>query len=1065
MNIWKILGIEETKNKKAITRAYREQLTVTNPEEKPEEFKQLRAAYEEALRLANTEEVIREKTPVELWTDQLDSLYRDLRARNNTEAWKYLLSQEICMALDTKPLIEEAMIRYFLQHFMLSREVWNYLNEQFDFLNRIDELMEKYPADFVENVIIAGVRNDEYLPLELFVPGIDGMEADEYRMLYVKLRQTELGEIRPVIEQLSQLREHHPYGDAYISRVMLRIGDEDSIHTLEQLHERYPGNLHLSLDLAGDYLYTENYDKGLELCESLLKVHEDDLALMRIQAQCYAGLENYQKASDIVNEMTKLCAGDATMRGELNELRKDWNEKLIEQYEQKMQETSCTQEEILSYAWACLQNDHYEKADKASELLEYRMPDPFSYHNLLGAVADMMDRVEEAMLQNDLLIEVIRNMKPDGTKKTADRIGRLAEMLQRSASYEIRRNDYEKANRKILEALNAKPGNAEILTYAVQMYIAMKEYEKAGMAADQLTEVLPDSHHSWLLKAAAYTELSRDAEAFDAVNRAMDYNSSELYAYILKLRILIRNNAWEAAEDLVKFLNDNGIEDNEMMLWARARIAFRRDQKAEEALAFYRQADAKIAEEKPSWAGDFYWEMAACLADVKDAQKDYSRNDIIAVLDKGLEKDPDSLRLMDYKAWLIAKDGRTEEAIALYRTIEEKGYVNTVAKELARLYYRNLSSNAEEALHYYEIAAQADETDPDHWFYIGMCNFRLHRLEQAAAAFLREQEMAPEDPDGYTRLAEVLMYEGRTEEALVQAQKGVDLVVKSGNAKNNAYSFAVLLRALRRLKKWDEAVDLLRKQQELDPERNGYNKRINEIYMESGQFDKAKKHLKAWRTVNRDRGDVLRAEMNLMLAKEEFVRASLLKLDILALGDPIETARITALLNLSNRSFKGLSEAERLKVEDNRKNGGDPSYSLCPYAVALAMEGRQTEADAAALECLETLQKQMKEHTNSGTLYLCRKANCLAVLGRFEEALALIEEAKKAPKCDFCSCCGCKDAYSSEANIYILMGEYDKAREVMKEFAEICAYDDEMLRNELYIRAKKSVKLFGRKGK
>ena len=53
---WTLLGIEPTKDKKIITTAYRSRLTTVNPEDKPEEFKALRAAYEEALRLADQEE-------------------------------------------------------------------------------------------------------------------------------------------------------------------------------------------------------------------------------------------------------------------------------------------------------------------------------------------------------------------------------------------------------------------------------------------------------------------------------------------------------------------------------------------------------------------------------------------------------------------------------------------------------------------------------------------------------------------------------------------------------------------------------------------------------------------------------------------------------------------------------------------------------------------------------------------------------------------------------------------------------------------------------------------------
>ena len=55
MNIWEILGIEPTKDKKAIKRAYAAQTKVVHPEEKPEEFKQLHEAYQAALRYAESD--------------------------------------------------------------------------------------------------------------------------------------------------------------------------------------------------------------------------------------------------------------------------------------------------------------------------------------------------------------------------------------------------------------------------------------------------------------------------------------------------------------------------------------------------------------------------------------------------------------------------------------------------------------------------------------------------------------------------------------------------------------------------------------------------------------------------------------------------------------------------------------------------------------------------------------------------------------------------------------------------------------------------------------------------
>lgn len=52
MNIWELLGIEPTTDKKAIRKAYAARTRVIHPEEKPEEFKLLHRAYEAALQFA-----------------------------------------------------------------------------------------------------------------------------------------------------------------------------------------------------------------------------------------------------------------------------------------------------------------------------------------------------------------------------------------------------------------------------------------------------------------------------------------------------------------------------------------------------------------------------------------------------------------------------------------------------------------------------------------------------------------------------------------------------------------------------------------------------------------------------------------------------------------------------------------------------------------------------------------------------------------------------------------------------------------------------------------------------
>ena len=95
---WEILGIEPTRDKKEITRAYREKLANTNPEDKPEEFKELRNAYEEALKYADESSgLMTEKKPVDHWLDKLEELYADFPRRNSVEEWQKLFSDDVCI--------------------------------------------------------------------------------------------------------------------------------------------------------------------------------------------------------------------------------------------------------------------------------------------------------------------------------------------------------------------------------------------------------------------------------------------------------------------------------------------------------------------------------------------------------------------------------------------------------------------------------------------------------------------------------------------------------------------------------------------------------------------------------------------------------------------------------------------------------------------------------------------------------------------------------------------------------------------------------------------------------
>ena len=105
IEVFQILGIEETKDEKRIKNAYREKLSVTNPEDDPEGFKRLRNAYEEACRLAKDsgearEEQPRDTTPSGLWVEEAAELDNNIHTRQDVRRWEKLFMEDCFLSLE-----------------------------------------------------------------------------------------------------------------------------------------------------------------------------------------------------------------------------------------------------------------------------------------------------------------------------------------------------------------------------------------------------------------------------------------------------------------------------------------------------------------------------------------------------------------------------------------------------------------------------------------------------------------------------------------------------------------------------------------------------------------------------------------------------------------------------------------------------------------------------------------------------------------------------------------------------------------------------------------------------
>ena len=267
---WYVLGLEPTKDKNAITAAYRQKLRQTNPEDKPEEFKALRTAYEQALAYADQEDTApaRDESPVGLWIEAIGNLYDDYAQRIDPKNWETLMASDVCVALDTRGAAEEALLKFLMERYFLPKAVWNVLDSTFSFCARMEELYESWPKDFIDHAVITGIRMDPVLDYDLFIPGQNGTDCDAYRQLFFQARQLTPQDAAPILEQMDALSERHPYGDALRYHGLLETDRaQEGKDGLQRLAQDYPDDAFLSL-LWADICLTDGITDTAEAIAS-----------------------------------------------------------------------------------------------------------------------------------------------------------------------------------------------------------------------------------------------------------------------------------------------------------------------------------------------------------------------------------------------------------------------------------------------------------------------------------------------------------------------------------------------------------------------------------------------------------------------------------------------------------------------------------------------------------------------------------------------------------------------------------------------------------------------------
>lgn len=495
--IFFVLGIEKTKDEKQIRDAYRSKLTTTNPEDDPEGFKKLRAAYEEACSYARSseeeEESKKDETPSGLWVEKAQQLYATLSGRCDAEQWKALFEEDIFVSLDGNEECRRKLLIFMMNHFQFPDSVWKLIEENLNIAKDSVKLKEEFPADYIDFLVRRGMTS-EAIDFSLF-KGEEGADYDTYIRCYNAcwdaLQEKNVEKIEELMAQAHTTGITHPYMEI-VRAGMYKIQEdkEKAQEILEKLLEEHPEEGTVLYQLAEFYWANEQHDKAAA-CYLKLKAQDEIhyMANYRL-AFWYVEKEQYQEAKECTRVVIRRGQDDAII-----ELRQKINHALKAEYLQRWQEEQDA-ESALELVWGYLQDDMFYAAVKMAEEIKDSMPPEkqADYYGLLARIYMGRAEHENAVKTAEEWLQALEREtatlgNDEKAQKEHDRNVSIAHRIKLSSYHMMGRgfkDYYEKAVAEYEELKDAALKDLNILIEAARVYLEKEEYQKCLDIAETL---------------------------------------------------------------------------------------------------------------------------------------------------------------------------------------------------------------------------------------------------------------------------------------------------------------------------------------------------------------------------------------------------------------------------------------------------------------------------------------------------------------------------------------------------------------------------------------------------
>ena len=563
VEVFQILGIEPTKEEKALKDAYRARLAVTNPEDDPEGFKRLRTAYEEACRYARTVENAdaevsglqdgEEDTPAGQWVRGAQEIYGNLADRCNLQKWRELFEQETFLSLEEEENCTIRLLRFLMEHFKLPTEVWKLLDEKLHIVQNAGKFRERFPAQFVA-YMVHKCQNGEEIDFSRFTGAADA-DYDQFLQYYDRavrvLQEDDTEEAQRMIDCGDTLGITHPRME--VCRAVLREKkgqNKEALELLEKLSAQYPEDDLIRYSLADCLWENGSREEAARLCEKLCEKSPKHHGANKILASWYYEQKRYKEA--------RQCAEKVLSAGEDDECR-DLLCKINPGLEADMTEEYARTQDAdigLELGWCYLQDGKFDRGIRLAQELEEKIS-PDKRAEYLG----LLTRLYVEAAEYEKAIAVAADWEESLDEKDTKGI-RQSHLIRMQCYGAMGYGRPEQLPEAIREAEKAQTGTMEdirLLLDKAQLYIKMEEYEKSTEITEKLTE-------DYQIYAAYANELEAAKRQWNAGGVieygriCLEYFPTYVRAYELMAKVYADLKKTEELKGLLKQEADNKVK-------------------------------------------------------------------------------------------------------------------------------------------------------------------------------------------------------------------------------------------------------------------------------------------------------------------------------------------------------------------------------------------------------------------------------------------------------------------------------------------------------------------------